>query len=390
MIDLERVRADTPSAATQTFLNSAGASLMPLPVLQVQREYLDVEAELGGYAAADRHSGQLEAVYASVARLIHASPGEIALTESATAAWKMAFYSLDLQPGDVVLSCEAEYAANFVALLQLARRRGIVIQVVPSDPVTGEIDLHALSALMTSRVKLISLTWVPTNGGLVNPAAEVGRVAREHGVPYLLDACQAVGQLPVDVQALGCDMLAATGRKFLRGPRGTGFLYMRAGFMAGIEPHTLDHSAAEWTSPDGYRLREDARRFESWEFSWGARLGLGAAVDDALAQGLDAIAARNAMLSGLLRAGLSDIPGVQVFDLGVTPCAIVSFALQDRDAADLAAQARDAAIAISVSTPPSTLLDAQRRTLPPLLRASPHYFNTGEDISRLIGFIQTL
>ena len=390
MIDIDAVRADTPAAANQVFMNSAGASLMPHPVLQVQRDYLDVEAAIGGYAAADRHAEALDAVYGSVARLIRAAPDEIALMESATAAWKMAFYSLALQPGDVVLSCEAEYAANYVGLLHVARTRGIRIEVVPSDPISGEVDVRALQSMIDRRVKLISLTWVPTNGGLVNPAAEVGRVARGHGIPYLLDACQAVGQLPVDVESLGCDMLTATGRKFLRGPRGTGFLYMRRAFMAGVEPHTLDHSAASWESPASYRLRDDARRFESWEAACGARLGLGAAVDYALGLGLPAIASRNAHLAGLLRAGLSQVSGVRVHDLGRTPCAIVSFSVGHRDAGDIARAARAAAIAVSVSAPASTLLDARRRALPSLVRASPHYFNTEEDVARMIAFVRAL
>lgn len=170
-------------------------------------------------------------------------------------------------------------------------------------------------------------------------------------MPYLLDACQAVGQIPVDVQVLNCDMLTATGRKFLRGPRGTGFLYMRAGFMANIELYTLYHSAVAWEAPDRYRVRDDARRFESWESSCGARLGLSVTVDYALSQGLAAIAERNAWLAGLLRGGLADIPDAQVYDLGQTPCAIVSFALERYTAADVAARALEAAIAISMSAP---------------------------------------
>ena len=209
-------------------LNNAGAGLMPRPVLEAMHGHLRREAEIGGYEAADEAAARLDGVYDSVARLMGAGRDEIALMENATVAWQMAFYAPgpDLRPGDRILTARAEYAANYVAFLQVARRMGVVIEVVPDDP-DGVLDPEALRRMIDDRVRLIAITWIPTNGGLVNPAAEVGRVARECGVPYLLDACQAVGQMPVDVAALGCDMLSATGRKFLRGPRGTGFLYIR-------------------------------------------------------------------------------------------------------------------------------------------------------------------
>ena len=225
MLDMDQIRADTPAAARRAYLHNAGAALMPVPVVAAMQNYLALEAEIGGYAAADHEAARLDAVYASVARLVNATPDEIALTENATVAWQMAFYALRFAPGDRILTAQAEYAANYVAFLQVARRTGAVIDVVPSDA-TGQLDVAALARMVDERVKLIAITWVPTNGGLVNPAAEVGKVARAHGIPYLLDACQAVGQMPVDVAAIGCDMLAATGRKFLRGPRGTGFLYV--------------------------------------------------------------------------------------------------------------------------------------------------------------------
>ncbi len=332
---------------------------------------------------------RLDGVYDSVARLIGASRDEIALVENATVAWQMAFYALPFRPGDRILTARAEYAANYVAFLQVAKRTGVTIDVVPDDA-DGVLDPEALERMLDDRVRLIAMTWVPTNGGLVNPAAAVGRIARAHGIPYLLDACQAVGQMPVDVTALGCDMLSATGRKFLRGPRGTGFLYVRRALMRELEPPMIDHFAAPWVAPDRYELRPDARRFENWENNYAARLGLGVAVDYAQAIGIDAIMARCRVLAGQLRDGLAAIPGVTVHDLGPQPAAIVTFSVPGIEADAVKARLTEAAINVGTSSPSSTLLDAMARRLPTVVRASPHYYNSEDEIGRLTTMIRRL
>lgn len=388
-LDLARIRADTPAASRRTYLHNAGAALMPTPVVEAMKRHIDLEAEIGGYAAAAAEAPRLDGVYGSVARLLNASPGEIALMENATIAWQMAFYALPFAPGDRILTAEAEYAANYVAYLQVAKRTGVAIEVVPSDA-DGALDVAALERMIDDRVKLIAITWVPTNGGLTNPAAAVGKIARAHGIPYLLDACQAVGQMPVDVAAIGCDMLAATGRKFLRGPRGTGFLYVRDEWIRRLEPPMIDHFAAPWVSRDRYELRDDARRFESWENNYAARAGLGVAVDYALDLGLDAIQARCRLLSNRLRAGLADIRGVKLRDLGRNPSAIVSFTIEGHEAGSVVASAGQAGITIGASQPSSTRLDAEARELPPVVRASPHYYNSEDEVDRLIGFVAGL
>jgi cysteine desulfurase / selenocysteine lyase len=389
MIDIDRIRADTPAAARRAYLHNAGSALMPIPVVEAMKRHIDLEAEIGGYAAADREAERLQGVYASVAKLLNAAPAEIALMENATIAWQMAFYAFEFQAGDRILTAEAEYAANYVAYLQVARRTGAKIEVVPSDA-SGEFDVAALERMIDERVKLIAVTWIPTNGGLVNPAAAIGRLARRHGIPYLLDACQAVGQMPVDVEALGCDVLSATGRKFLRGPRGTGFLYVRKNLLERLEPPMIDHFAAPWVARDRYELRPDARRFENWENNYAARLGLGVAVDYALAVGLDEIESGCRMLARRLRAGLGAIAGAKLRDLGRDPSAIVSFTLEGHGAGDVVRAAGRAGITIGASDPSSTLLDSEARALPPLVRASPHYYNTESEVDRLIELCATL
>jgi selenocysteine lyase/cysteine desulfurase len=301
----------------------------------------------------------------------------------------MAFYALPLGPGDRILTARAEYAANYVAFLQVAKRTGAKIEVVP-DNAEGTLDPEALERMLDDRVRLIAITWVPTNGGLVNPAAAVGRIARAHGIPYLVDACQAVGQMPVDVSAIGCDMLSATGRKFLRGPRGTGFLYVRRELMRQLEPPLIDHFAAPWVAPGRYELRPDARRFETWENNYAARLGLGIAIDYALDIGIEPIMARCRQLADGLRTELAGIAGVTVHDLGPRPAAIVTFSVAGCEAGAVKARLAAAGINVSTSSPSSTLLDATARGLPVVVRASPHYYNTEDEIGRLTAAIRRL
>ncbi len=388
-IDVDLVRSLTPGTKHGTHLLACGAALMPQPVIDAVTDHLNLEAEIGGYEAAARQQAVLEGVYASVAQLINAHPTEIALLEHATAAWCHAFYAVPMRPGDRVLTCEADYAANHVAMLHRQDRDGIIVEIVPSDS-SGAIDLDALASMLTTPARLVALTWVPTNGGLVNPAAEVGRLARQNGALYLLDACQAIGQMPVDVHELGCDFLSATGRKFLRGPRGTGFLYVRQELLEDLHPAMIDHFGAEWTALDSYTLRGDARRFETWENSYALRAGLGASVDFALELGLEAIREHTWGLASRLRDGIRGIDGAAVYDLGANPCAIVSFAIDGVDGSDAVTSLRESGISIGMTGPSSTLIDTQRRQLPHMMRAAPHTYNSIDEIDRLVNELDRL
>jgi cysteine desulfurase/selenocysteine lyase len=388
-IDLARARRDTPGAAEVLHFNNAGAALMPTPVLEAQVRHLQREAAIGGYEAADAADDRREAVYDSIARLINGERQEIALVENATVAWDLAFYAIPFRPGDRILTARAEYASNYIAFLQVARRTGAVIDVVPSDD-SGALDVAALEQMIDERVRLIAITHVPTNGGLVNPAAEIGRIARRHGILYLLDACQSVGQMPIDVAAIGCDMLSATGRKYLRGPRGCGFLYVRRGVLERLEPPFLDLQAATWVAPDRYELRPDARRFENWESNVAAQLGLGVAVDYALGWGLAAIEARIVPLAETLRERLRTIRGVTVQDIGRQRCGIVTFTVADRDPADIVAALHQRRMNSVTSSPRSTLLDATARRLPTVVRASVHYYNSEDEVARFAAAVAEL
>lgn len=382
-IDIARARRETPGAADLLHFNNAGAALMPEPVLQRMLDYLRLEATIGGYEAADREAAALERFYEGTATLLNCGRDEVAFMENATRAWDMAFYSIPLAAGDRILTAVAEYGSNYIAFMQAARRTGAIIEAIPNDA-SGQLSISALRGMIDDRVKLIAITHVPTNGGLVNPAAEVGRVARSNGIPFLLDACQSVGQMPIDVRAIGCDMLSATGRKFLRGPRGTGLLYVRRELAAKLEPPFLDLQAATWTTGSEFVIRPDTRRFENWEANWAGKIGLAAAIDYALGWGLPDIHERVMQLATQLRTALSRIPGVTVRDLGAEQCAIVSFTMVGKKPAEVRDQLRAQRINVSVSPREYTLLDMDARGFSALIRASVHYYNTEEEVERFV------
>lgn len=386
LLDVAAARRDTPGTRNVVHLNNAGAALPPVPVTEAVITHLRREASMGGYEAARAAAGQVQNAYRSIARLLGAGEDEIAIVENATRAWDMAFYGLTFSPGDRILTAKAEYASNVIAMLQLARRTGAVIEVVENDP-SGQLSVADLRRRLADDtagpVKLVAITHVPTQGGLVNPAEEVGAATREAGVLYLLDACQSAGQLRLDVEKLGCDMLAATGRKYLRGPRGTGFLYVRRSIIEHIEPPFLDLHAATWTAPDRYEIRGDARRFENWETSYAGKIGLGVAVDYALGVGLGAIETRITALADHLRTLLAGVDGVHVHDQGTRRCGIVTFTVDGVPAHEVQHRLSQRNINVSVSLVDHARFDLPRRSLPDLVRASVHYYNTHAELEQL-------
>ena len=388
-LDIARLREETPGCANVAHLNNAGSSLPPAAVVDAVVDHLRREAAIGGYEAAAERRDRLEHTYHAVARLIGAAPGEIAVIENATRAWDMAFYAFRFAPGDRILTGRAEYASNWIALRQVAERTGASIEIVPDDE-HGQLNVAALERLLDERVKLVSLVHVPTQGGLVNPAAAVGRVTRSAGVPFLLDACQSIGQLPLDVRAIGCDILSATGRKFLRGPRGTGLLYVREDLIERLEPPFLDMHAAEWQPDGSYAVRPDARRFENWETYVAGKVGLGVAADYALEIGLDPIWERVHALAARLRAGLADVPGVTVADRGEVLGAIVTFAVEGKTADGVRRALAADRINVSVTEASAARLDLDPRGIAELVRSSVHYYNTDEEVDRLVGCVATL
>jgi selenocysteine lyase/cysteine desulfurase len=384
--NIQRAREDTRYCEDIIHFNNAGAALMPIPVSDLLHEYLQKEERYGGYETAEREIGTLESFYQVSAKLLNCTADEIAYVENATRAWDMAFYAFKFRRGDRILTTLAEYGSNVIAYDQQAERYGVEVVFVPND-VHGQIDVAALENMIDGRVKLISITHIPTGGGLVNPAAAVGRIAKAAGIPFLLDSCQGVGQIPIDVEAIGCDIVCGTGRKYLRGPRGTGLLYVRRDLIEQLEPPLLDQHAATLLTPTSYRIRTDARRFETWEQFCAGKAALAMAIDYALSWGLEAIRDRVYELASRLRWLLAEIDGVTITDEGLEQCGIVTFTARQLQPEAIKAALTEQRINVSTSKGSGSLVSFQQRGLTEVVRASLHYYNTDGEIDY---FVDTL
>ena len=380
--EIQAFRAATKGTAERIHLNNAGASLPPDVVVDTMVDFLREEALYGGYETEAKYRTQLDHTHTLIAQLIHAHPDEIALVENASAAWDIAFNGLDFKQGDEVITSEMEYASNVLGLLNAQKLYGIVIKVIPNDA-EGNFPVSALEAAITGRTKLIAVTHVPSTAGNVLPAAAIGEVARKHQIVYLLDACQSVGQMPVDVQAIGCDMLAVTGRKYLRGPRGSGFLYVRREMLDKLKLLFFDGRTVSSMNQQGFVIRKDARRFEWYEKNFAVVLGLQKAVEYALNIGIERIWQRIEHVASLFRQQLREVDGITIHDLGDELCGIVTFSISGVPAAEVKARLAAQDINVNIGFAKSTLYYMDRKGLDGIVRASVHYYNTEEEIAKV-------
>ena len=390
-LDIEALRSDTPGAAERAHLNNAGASLMPDPVWRAITAHLELERSIGGYEAAAESRDAIAAVYQAIGHLLATAPDRIAVTENATAAFQQALSAIPFRRGDVLVTTRNDYVSNQIQYLSLAHRFGIEVVRVADGP-DGTTDLDALeAAVRRRRPRLVAVSHVPTSSGLVQDVAAIGAICRRHEVWFLLDACQSVGQIPLEPEVIGCDFLSATARKFLRGPRGVGFLWVSDRVLdADLEPLFPDLHGADWIAEDLYQPAPGARRFENWEFPYALVLGLGAAARYALDVGVPVGGERAAHLAARLRRGLERIDGVRILDRGARRCAIVTAAVREWTPEALVERLREERINTSALDLASGLLDFDEKGVTGALRLSPHYYNTDDEIDRAVEAVARL
>lgn len=389
--DVERLRRETPSCEGHIHLNNAGAALIPTRVMRVVRDHLELEERLGGYEAEDAAAGALAEARGSLAELVGAHPMEIAFTGSATEGFARVLSAFPFRPGERILTSRNDYSSNQIQYLSLAARTGVEILHVPDLPEGGIDPVQAEEWIHRFRPRLVALTHVPTNSGLVQDVAPIGRACRDRGIPFLLDACQSVGQIPLDVEVLGCDFLSAAARKFLRGPRGIGFLYVSERMLgAGLEPLFLDLRGADQVAPALYQPAPDARRFETWELPHALVLGMGEAARIAQEDGVDVLGARAAALAARLREGLAALPGAEVLDRGPRLCAIVTARFRGWAPEALMLRLREEGVHASALSRESATIDFEARGVEGALRLSPHAYNRESEIDAAVERIAAL
>ncbi len=391
MIDLERIREDTIGVSDSLFLNSAGSSLPPRSVVDIAERYWREEARVGGYGYADQMKGEIDAFYDVVAALVNTQPKNIAMAVSATDAYIRALSSIPFQPWDVILTTNDDYVSNQIHFISLEKRMGIRIARI-ANLENGDLDLDdAERQINELHPRLVSATHIPTNSGLIQDVGALGALCSKYDCLYLVDACQSIGQMPVDVRRIQCDFLSATGRKFLRGPRGTGFLYVADSVLdKGLEPLFPDLHGAEWTSPEEYRIQPSARRFELWEWQYATILGLREAARYAMDIGLDEIWTYNQELLARLSDGLQSIRGVAQYDKGSRRGNIVTFVKEGRSFDDTQDHLRKHGVAFSTADKISAQIDFGAKGVEWVIRLSPHYFNTGDEIDQVLEIIEAL
>lgn len=385
--DIARFRAETSGTQNVIHLNNAGSSLPPDIVLDTVFEYLEEEALVGGYELHAKRSDELNSTYKSIARFINAKADEIALMENATAAWRAAFHAIDWQDGDEIICNRSDYASNYLSYLHLPVK--VEVKVIPTND-SGDEDLVGLKSLINGKTKLVSITHMPTNSGHLAPAEEIGKICKENDVLFILDACQSVGQYPIDVDKIQCDMLSATGRKYLRAPRGTGFLYVRKSVLSKLTPQQIDLHSATWTGESEYEIRQDARKFENWESNKANQLGLKVATDYAFKAGMENIWERVQSLANQLREGIVEMDHVTCHDIGTELGGIVSFTVEGMSAQEVQDHLMKKGINVSWNGVPNTYLDMKVKGLKEIVRACVHYYNSEEEVSFCLDKLKAL
>lgn len=383
-IDVAVERERTLGTRSRHYFNAAGAGLISQNVIQCMIEHLRQEEQYGAYEAANLVAHDIEELYTSAAELLGCDADEISLHDTATTGLRVVFDALRLGEGDTVIASRSSYVSQALRLLTLEKLDGVTLRVIDNAP-DGTVDLVALeTALMQAPGAIISAVHVPTSSGLVEPVLSIGELARRHGATYILDATQSVGQIDIDVRSIGCDVLVATGRKFLRGPRGTAFNYVRRGFLETLEPWAPDVRGSIWSGQDQWTTPVSARSLETWEAATAGRLGLGVAIREAIQRGMPETERFIATGAARLRSALGAVDGVTVVDPPAATSGIVTFMVDGADARAVSRELRQRGIDTIAIPATHAQWDLGLRGFDAVVRASVHVYNDQADFDAIV------
>jgi cysteine desulfurase / selenocysteine lyase len=316
----------------KNYLNNAGAGIMSTKTYEVIINYLKLEREIGAYHAAAKSKTLSDNFYINAAKLINAnSPSEIAYMDSASRGWNMIVYGTPLKKGDTILTLSSEFGTNLITLFNYAKLNDFKVCVIKCD-INGSFLIEEIENKLKEGAKLIAISHAVAHGSIINPVEEIGKLAKKYGAYYIVDGCQTVGQIKVDVQSIQCDAYMTTGRKWLCGPRGTGFLYVKSSSQ--MRTTQLDLASADLIFDDNLNLirievRNDAKQFELWEKSFANLLGLSSAIEECLESKIEVISVKIQELSNKLRFAASSNENIKLIGKTISLSGILGFYLDD-------------------------------------------------------------
>jgi selenocysteine lyase/cysteine desulfurase len=388
--EIKKFRDETTGCRFVNHLNNAGAGLMPDVVTRAILEHTKLEAQLGGYEASDAREEAILDFYNQAALLINAKPTNIAFTASATDSFSRALSSIPFQAGDTILTDRDDFISNQVQFLSLEKRLGVKLVRV-NNAEEGGIDLNDLQEKLQSiKPKLLAITHIPTNSGQVQPAEKIATIwsdfKKDHLRSwYILDVCQSIGQRNINVQKLKCDFLSVTNRKFLRGPRGTGFLYISDETLADeLEPMFIDMRGADWTSENKYQQQKTAKRFEDWEFAYSLVIGSAKAIEYCRNAGIDKITGAINLLSTHLRSSLANNSKIRLLEKSPDVSSSVTLTVAGLSPDKIVNELRSKHINVVASYRQFAVLDFNDKNVDWAIRVSPHYYNTIDEVNTFV------
>lgn len=385
MIDVERVRSDTQVAQEVIYFNNARVSPYPRPAARAIRDFVEVEAT-GGWAELDATEIHRD-TRAALARLLNSTEDNTILTTSATHAFNLIVNGLDWGPDQNVVMSDLAYRSIAIALLHLEARLGVQLRVAPSDELL--IDPETLLALVDDKTRLVVVPQLATFSGVIQPVTRLAELLAETGALFAVNGTQALGQIPVDVQAIGSDFFFATSRKWLRGPRGLGVLNVKPGLIPRLLPTTVGHTAALWTGPGEYEIVASPDRFHAGDHPFALMKGLSASADYAMGVGVESIFERNLELGSYAREALRSA-GIKIHDDVHGQTGNIPLQVGERDPDDVVDHLRAHGVAACVIYEENNLLALRRMGARSLVRLSISYFNTKEEIDRVSALLEEI